>query len=95
MKLGKDNGLKTATFVTVFWSVFSAAYIAAVTFFDVPIGNERVVDQVLGFIMGTIVATVMNFWLGSSLGSKNKEPEIKEVQNVNSPKEYSTNENIG
>ena len=74
----KDLGMRAAVFVTVFWSVVSAMYIGAVTFLEVPIGNERVVDQTLGFIMGTIVATVMNFWLGSSLGSKNKEPDNKQ-----------------
>lgn len=81
--------------MTVFWSLFSATYIMLVTFFNVPVGNERVVDQVLGFMMGTVVATVINFWLGSSWGSKSKEPENKKgVENVN-PVETVTNENIG
>lgn len=82
--------------MSVFWSVFSAIYIAAVTFIQVPMGNERIVDQVLGFIMGTIVATAINFWLGSSWGSKSKEPENKKgVIDVTDPSETSTDEIIG
>ncbi len=61
-----------------FWSVFSALYILLVTFVTLPTANSRVVDQVLGFIMGTIVATIINYWVGSSAGQK----EQKEVQDV-------------
>ncbi len=94
--MDKKLALKTTVFVTVFWSIFSALYIAGVTFLEVPMGNERVVDQVLGFIMGTVAATVINFWLGSSWGSKSKEPEDKKgVINVDNPSEISTNESIG
>ena len=94
--MDKKLALKTTVFVTVFWSIFSALYIEGVTFLEVPMGNERVVDQVLGFIMGTVAATVINFWLGSSWGSKSKEPEDKKgVINVDNPSETSTNESIG
>jgi len=94
--MDKKLALKTTVFVTVFWSLFSALYIAGVTFFEVPMGNERIVDQVLGFIMGTVAATVINFWLGSSWGSKSKEPEDKKgVIDVTDPSENSTNEGIG
>lgn len=94
--MDKKLALKTTIFMSIFWSVFSALYIAAVTFLEVPMGNERVVDQVLGFIMGTVVATAINFWLGSSWGSKSKEPEDKKgVQDVSDPIENPTNESIG
>lgn len=94
--MDKKLALKTTIFMSVFWSVFSAIYIAAVTFIQVPMGNERIVDQVLGFIMGTIVATAINFWLGSSWGSKSKEPENKKgVIDVTDPSETSTDEIIG
>lgn len=94
--MDKKLALKTTVFVTVFWSLFSALYIAGVTFLEVPMGNERVVDQVLGFIMGTVAATVINFWLGSSWGSKTKEPDnTKGGSDVTNPIETSTNESIG
>ncbi len=64
-----------------FWSIFSALYILLVTFATLPTVNSRVVDQVLGFIMGTIVATIINYWVGNSVSQKDQ----KEVQGV-SPK---------
>lgn len=92
----KELGMKYSMKLSWFWSIFSALYIMLVTFVDVPLANERVVDQVLGFIMGTIVATVINFWLGSSLGSKSTEDQNKsEVVNVDKTDKSSTGENIG
>jgi putative flippase GtrA len=55
-----------------FWSLVAAGYIGGVTFMNVPQANIRIVDTVLGFLLGTIVATVMNYWLGSSKGSADK-----------------------
>ena len=59
-------------YLASFWSLVSASYIGAVTFIPTPIGNERVIDTVLGFLLGTIVATIINFFLGSSSGSAAK-----------------------
>ena len=56
-------------YLASFWSIFSALYIAAVTFIPIPLGNERITDTVLGFLLGTIVATIINYFLGSSSGS--------------------------
>jgi ABC-type nitrate/sulfonate/bicarbonate transport system permease component len=44
-----------------------------VTFVDIPEKNLRFVDTILGFMLGTVVATVLNFWLGSSAGSRAKD----------------------
>lgn len=51
---------------------FSFIYITAITFLPIPAGNVRFVDTVLGFILGTLVATVIGFFFGSSDGSKKK-----------------------
>jgi hypothetical protein len=32
----------------------------------------RFADTILGFMLGTVVATILNFFLGSSAGSKEK-----------------------
>jgi hypothetical protein len=55
-----------------FWSIVAAVYIAFVTFGYVPPENVRVVDTLLGFIQGTIVATMFNYLLGSSNSSSRK-----------------------
>jgi len=59
-------------FVT-FWSVLSATYIGCITFVDIPDENIRFADTILGFVLGTMVASMFQFLLGSSLGSRNKD----------------------
>jgi len=47
-------------------------YIGFITFSVIPDKNIRFADTILGFILGTVVATLLNFWFGSSIGSKEK-----------------------
>jgi hypothetical protein len=56
-----------------FWSVLCAAYIGCITFLDIPEDNVRFADTILGFVLGTMVAAMFQFLLGSSLGSRNKD----------------------
>lgn len=59
-------------FITA-WSVFAMVFIPAIVFSDIPEGNERFADTILGFLLGTMVASMFSFLLGSSLGSKQKD----------------------
>ena len=59
-------------FVT-FWSILSAAYIGCITFGEIPEDNIRFADTILGFVLGTMVASMFQFLLGSSLGSRSKD----------------------
>ena len=52
--------------LATFWSVVSAIYIAFITFATIPENNVRFADTVLGFILGTVVATLINFYFGSA-----------------------------
>lgn len=60
-------------YLTAFWSVAAAVYIGFITFSVIPDNNVRFADTILGFILGTVVATMLNFWFGSSIGSKEKD----------------------
>ena len=53
-----------------FWSSFACLYIMLVTFVPMPDKNARYADMVLGFLLGTIVATMITFFFGSSSSSK-------------------------
>jgi len=59
-----------------FWSLFATGYIVLITVADIPEKNIRFVDVVLGFILGTVVATILNFFFGSSQSSKEKTKEL-------------------
>lgn len=55
------------------WSLFAAGYIGFITFGTIPEDNQRFADTILGFLLGTVVATILQFFFGSSMGSKEKD----------------------
>lgn len=57
-----------ATFITV----TTIAYVFVITFATIPEPNIRFADTVLGFLLGTLLATIINFFFGSSHGSETK-----------------------
>lgn len=61
------------------WSVVTAAYIGFITFAPIPKDNLRFADTVLGFLLGTLIATIVNFFYGSSRGSQVKDETLKEA----------------
>jgi hypothetical protein len=67
--------------LATYWSLVATIYIAAITFANIPTPNVRFADTILGFVLGTVVATIINFFLGSSQGSKDKEDQLKEINN--------------
>lgn len=56
-----------------FWSILSACYIGFITFGYIPKDNLRFADTILGFVLGTMVASMFQFLLGSSIGSRKKD----------------------
>jgi hypothetical protein len=64
-------------YLTMFWSLAAVVYIGFITFSVIPDKNVRFADTILGFILGTVVATLLNFWFGSSIGSKDKADALK------------------
>ena len=66
-------------YLAIGWSAFAVTYIALITFFPIAAGNIRFADTILGFLLGTVVATILNFFYGSAHGSTDKQETIKEV----------------
>lgn len=60
-------------YLSAFWSIFAVVYIVWITFFTIPADNVRFADTILGFLLGTVVSTIINYFLGSS-ASKGKTP---------------------
>ena len=54
-------------------------YIFLVTFWTIPAGNVRFADTVLGFMLGTLLATIITFFFGSSSSSLAKTQVIDKL----------------
>lgn len=61
------------------WSFFAMAYLTAITFIPIPSEATRIVDTVLGFLLGTLISSVIQFFFGSSKGSKDKHDLTSEM----------------
>ena len=55
------------------WSIFAMIVIPCLIWVPIPEGQMRFADAFQGFLLGTIVAGMFQFLLGSSLGSRNKD----------------------
>jgi hypothetical protein len=55
-----------------FWSITSVIYFFCVTFVKMPEGSRDFANIILGFILGTAIASIFNFFYGSSKSSKDK-----------------------
>jgi hypothetical protein len=62
-----------------FWSVGSMVYFFAITFGQVPASGKDFGNIILGFLLGTAVATIISFFYGSSKSSKDKTDAMKEA----------------
>ena len=55
-----------------FWAITSVLYFFCVTFITLPEGGRDFANIILGFLLGTAVATIISFFYGSSKSSKDK-----------------------
>ncbi len=58
--------------LTTFWSCFAAGYVTLITFTTIPETSVRFADTILGFVLGTIIASIIAFFFGSSFTSERK-----------------------
>ncbi len=65
-------------YFAIFWSILAAGFICAITFVSIPESNIRFADTILGFLLGTIVSQIMQFFYGSSKSSQSKDNVIKD-----------------
>lgn len=56
--------------------VFCAVYVTAITFLEIPKENVRFADTILGFLLGTFMATLINFFYGTSQKSSTQTSVI-------------------
>jgi len=68
-------------YLASFWSFIAGTYLFSVTFFTYPVANTRIVDTITGFLLGTIIASIITFFFGSSQGSKDKDSIMEKLKN--------------
>ena len=77
----KQDDVWSKRFIYIFasaWSLFAMIFILMVSFGTIPPGSVRFVDTTLGFLLGTVVSTVIQFFFGSSVSSRKKTDELME-----------------
>jgi uncharacterized PurR-regulated membrane protein YhhQ (DUF165 family) len=52
-----------------FFSVVAMGYLAAITFLAIPKENMDNAKVIMGFLLGTAIATLLNFYFGDSEGN--------------------------
>ena len=55
------------------WTLFAVVFIPCIIFLPIPADNVRFADTILGFLLGTVIASTFSFLLGSSFGSRAKD----------------------
>jgi hypothetical protein len=60
------------TFVFIFWASFGHDFAANP-------GSERIIDTILGFLLGVALSSIVQFFFGSSLGSQRKSREMARI----------------
>lgn len=63
-----------------FWSLAGVTYVFLATFTEIV--NDGIADTTLGFLMGTIVSTIINFFFGSSRSSQQKDEKLDQNPEV-------------
>lgn len=66
-------------YLATLWSAAAIAYIFLITLVEIPDNNVRLVDTITGFLLGTIVASIIQFFFGNSIGKKDEEDAKQEM----------------
>lgn len=65
------------------WSIFAFIYLLGITFLTVPESNIRFADTVLGFLLGTVIAGMICFFFGTSIGRERPDeyqPSVNQLR---------------
>lgn len=84
----QQDDLFSKRFIYVFaalWSLFAMAFMLTVTLREIPEKNAHAVDLILGFLLGTAIASIFNFFLGTTYRSQKKDDTISNLTKAKTP----------
>ena len=59
-------------YFATYWSFMATLYIFIITLVEIPETSTRFADTTLGFLLGTVIATLIGFFYGNSIKKDNK-----------------------
>jgi hypothetical protein len=68
VKMGDKTATHFIYLYSWFWAIASVVYFFSVTFMPMPEGARDFANIILGFLLGTAVATIIGFFYGNSDG---------------------------
>lgn len=80
-KIVKRRNYFTMAFAMIIM-LLVAGYLYGVTFSTIPEGNERVVDTILGFLLGSVISPIIIWAFRSSKAQIDKENAELEIQQL-------------
>jgi multisubunit Na+/H+ antiporter MnhE subunit len=69
-RLSKDCLFKITHILAIYWSLVASAFLFGVTFWEIPKDNIRFADTILGFMLGSIISTIIGYYMGSKHNHK-------------------------
>lgn len=72
-------------YFAILWTIAAIVYIGCITFIQIPDDNIRFADTILGFMLGTVISTIVGFFFGSSAASRSKDEVISHAVSKGSP----------
>ena len=63
MKISKEDFRK---YLAAFFTIVALLYMTAITFFTIPKENVNNANIILGFLISTVLATIIGFYFGTS-----------------------------
>lgn len=50
-----------------FWSIMSAGLLISIIFCNIPPENQRYADTIIGFILGTLITSILSYFFGNNI----------------------------
>ena len=83
-----NNNVKKEKFINKFMIYYASGvtfisfvYIFCITFIPLPKDNQRFADVILGFLLGSLIGSILQYYFGSSATSKDKDETISKIIN--------------
>lgn len=78
-----DDDKRFLRVYAIFVTFMTFLYIFLASFISIPEENVRFVDTVIGFLLGVVISTLVQFYYGTSRGSQLKDITISDMKREN------------